>query len=159
MTAPAVFNCGLEYGWLALDGHSLNCAAWCAYDLSALWGTPELRGANILLPGVTGVIARRRRATETRLSLPFGVTGQVDANGTPYTDIYAGLEANLEFLYAYVILPTNVGDGTRELVWHRPSGTTTTVDAHVLGYRPALKPGGLAIGTLELAIPGGDLQL
>lgn len=152
-------DCDLSFGWLTIDGHSLHTPAWCAYDLSPLWGTPEVRGGNRLLPGATGVLPYRKRATETRLSLPFVVYGAFDADGTPNEDPFAGLEANLAFLYTYVILPTNTGDGTRELVWHRPSGSSTTADVHVVGYRPSVKPGGIALGTLEIADPTGTVHL
>ena len=112
-----------------------------------------------MIPGAAGTLPFRRRATETRLSLPFVVTGRVDVDGNENADPFAGLEVNLAFLYAYVILPTNTGDGTRELVWHRPSGSSTTGDVHVIGYRPGLKAGGIAVGTLELSDTRGVFHL
>lgn len=158
MTSGAI-NCDLSLGWVTIDGHSLNREAWCAPDLSPLWGTPEVRGADRILPGVSGVKPYRRRATVQTMSLRFVVTGQVDADGQPNDDPWTGLETNLAFLYAYVILPTNTGDGTRELVWHRPSGSSTTVAVHVLGYKPTVGAGAIAVGELELSIPSGALHL
>lgn len=152
-------QCDDRYGWIELDGVSMSTPAWCTHDLSALWGTPDLRGDDRLLPGVVGVIAYRRRATVTRLSLPFLVVGQYDRDGVEYPDPFIGLQTNLAYLMANVLLPTNTGDGTREMVWYLPDGGDVTVDVHVLGYRPGLTLEGVARGTLELSVPGGDAHL
>lgn len=147
-------------GTLAIDGHALSTPAWHTPDLSDLYGTPTLRGTDRVLPGVTGVRAYRRRATVTLRSLPFLVTGQVDRFGTPYPDPDAGLQTNIAYLNANVLLPTNVGDGTRSFVWTLVDASTVAVSVHVLGLGPRRRlPGALLKTTLELSFPDGDIAL
>lgn len=147
------------YGTLTIDNVSLHTFAWNAPDLSELWWTPEVRGANTLRPHQKGRKAKIRRADETRYSLPMVVTGYCDRLGNVYDDYAEGLELNVEYLLTYVALPTNVGDGTREAIWTLPSGRTVTADVQVEGLRGALRPGAIYTPTLELVVPGADLHL
>lgn len=148
------------YGTLDVDGIPLMSPAWTIETLAEMYGTPDVRGDDRLLPGVAGVIPFRRRYTVMRYSLPFIVVGNVDQDGVPFDDPQVGLVTNLRYLAANVWAPTNVGNGTRTVTWHVPDGTTVEVAAHVLGFpSPDLKPYGVAIGTLELSVPGGDLHL
>lgn len=161
MTVPAYT---LDYtscdGTLAIDGHELSTPAWHTPDLSDLYGTPAVRGSDRVLPGVVGVRAYRRRATVTLRSLPFLVTGQVDRFGTPYADPDDGLQTNLAYLLANVLLPTNTGDGTRSLVWTLVDASTITADVHVLGLGSRRRlPGALLKTTIELSDPSGGLHL
>lgn len=148
-----------SYGTLVIDNVSLHTPAWNAPDLSELWWTPDLRGANTLRPHQKGRKANIRRADETRHSLPMIVTGYCDHLGNVYDDFAEGLEQNVRYLMTYVALPTNVGDGTREAVWTLPSGTTVTAEIQVEGLRGALLPGALYRPTLEIVDVNADLHL
>lgn len=150
------FSC---LGTLSIDGVEMQRAAWYV-ELSPLWRTPDVRGGDRILPGVTGVRPYRRRRTVSRYSLPMIVTGQYDRFGLVTPDPEAGLAANLAYLNANVLLPTNVGDGTRSATWVPPGQPAVVVDVHVLGISdPGFSPGALMRTTLELSVPRGDLHL
>lgn len=150
-------------GRLTIDGVALTNAdgAWHTPDLSALWSTPEQRGANRLLPGIAGVKAYKKRNTQTEYALPFVAVGAVDrlGNFAAEGDQPAQLEENLTYLFENVALPTNTGDGTRSCTWTLPSGSSIVADVHVVGLRGSVLPGAIYRGTLELSVPGGDLHL
>lgn len=148
-----------SYGTLEIDNVSLHTPAWCAVDLSELWGTPEYRGEDVLIPHKTGRRPYLRRKDATRYSLPMMVTGYCDQFGAVNANYDIGLQENVEYLMTYVALPTNTGDGTRTAEWTLPSGTVVTAQIHVLGLRGQLLPGALYRPTLEISVPGADLHL
>lgn len=133
--------------------------AWYV-ELSPLWATPDVRGTDRILPGVAGVKAYRRRLTVTRYSLPFYITGQYDRLGNVTADPFSGLAANLAWLYDELLLPLTTGDGTQTAVWTPPGQSPITAAVHVLGIpEPSFNPAAVAVTTLELSVPGGDLHL
>lgn len=151
-------------GTLTIDGVSLNCPAWDAFDLSGLWIEGSVRGSDRLIPGAAGVLPFRRRRTVTTYQLPLIIVGMVDENGADYEDAMAGLELNLETLRSGVIEPTNTGDGTRAAVLSMPSGASRTADVHVLELTvspvAARRQGTIVTharvrAVLELSVPAG----
>lgn len=144
--------------YLEIDGVPLFTYGWETVDLSELWAGGDVRGTDRLIPGAAGVRPYPRRTTVSIRSVPMVVYGHTDADGVPYADVRAGLEANLDFLRANVTDPTNVGDGTRTATLHLPSGATRTGDVHVVGF--SLSPVGPAAvrAVLSLSIPGGVLS-
>lgn len=157
-SAPITCQTG-TYGSLSIDNVSLHTPAWCAVDLSDLWGTPDYRGSDVLIPHRVGQKPYMRRKDATQYSLPMIVTGYCDQFGAVNANFDIGLQANVEYLMTYVALPTNVGDGTRTAEWTLPSGTIVTAQIHVLGLRGTLLPGALFRPTLEISVPGANLHL
>lgn len=146
-------------GTLTIAGVAMQRPAWYV-ELAPLWRTPDVRGSDRILPGVSGVRPYRRRRTVSRYSLPMLITGQYDRFGAVTADPEEGLAANQAYLMTAVLLPTNVGDGTRSAVWTPPGRSAITVDVHVLGIAdPGFSAGALIRTTLELSVPGGDLHL
>lgn len=147
-------------GQLTVDGEALRCSAWWVLSLSPLWASGPIRGADRLLPGVTGVRAYRRRRTVATYSLPMLIVGSHDKLGVALADEWAGLRANVDAL-RLVTDPVNTGDGTRALVLTMPGGGTRTGTAHV-----SLTLGETIVGsgqaglraTLDLSIPAGTLS-
>lgn len=142
-------------GTLSIDGVLLNGPAWDLPDLTALWFEFDVRGDDRLLPGSDGVLPYRRRVTVTQHALPMIVTGAVDRFGEPYADAWVGMETNVAYLLTNVVLPTNVGDGTRSATLTLPSGATRTANVHVLRLAKGLVLGGRLRATLDLSIPNG----
>lgn len=140
-----------RYGSLTIDGVNMITSAWMVTSLAPLYDDPDVRGDDRLLPGVTGVRAYRRRATVTRASLPFLVTGFVDRFDAVVLNPYAQLDLNLLYLKTNVTLPTNTGNGTRTAVLTLPSGRTVTSDVHILGLVGDLDSGALWRGTIEIS--------
>lgn len=142
-------------GTLTISGVSMNTPAWDCVDLTELWLGGDVRGSDRLLPGVPGVKAYKRRTTVTGYSLPMVLTGEVDRFGTVNGDWWAGLEANIDYLRANVVDPTNLTDGTRAAVLTMPSGATRTADIHVLGLEKGTVLAGVMLATLDISIPDG----
>lgn len=146
-------------GTLTIAGIAMQCPSWYV-ELAQFYRTPEVRGADRLLPGTSGVRAFRRRLTVSRYSLPMILTGVYDRFGNSYADAQVGLATNIAWLHANVLLPTNVGDGTRTAVFTAPGQTPVTTPVHVLGITdPGMQRGAIAFTTLELSCASGALHL
>jgi len=144
-------------GTLEIDNVPMSCPAWSTLDLTSLWLGPAQRGEDRILPGVSGVVPYRRRATVRTVTLEMVIVGEVDHTGAVNADPWDGLRHNIWYLRTNVTDPTNIGDGTRNAVVTMPDGVTTRqADVHV---------GELVLGehdnyarylaTLELSIPAG----
>lgn len=166
--AAGPINCDPCYGTLTVGDVLLNTDAWCIPDMSPLWGVPELRGQNRLIPGVQGRKAYKRRLDEHTVALPFLITGYCNVDGIPYRDLGLstdqGLEANVAFLYNNVFNPDVDGadDSTRLATFVLPSGNVRESNVQVTLTSPALRPGSMMRATIELTdvdallIVGGD---
>ena len=153
-------DCDPCYGTWVIDNVPMHGPGWCLPDLSEVWGDPEVRqDRGLPIPGAVGRKTYAPISDETVYRLPMWVTGYCDQDGNVHADPAAGLEANRAYLATYVTLPTNTGDGTRELVWTLPSGNTITTDITVLGMRSQLTPGALLRGTLYIKCSTGALHL
>lgn len=133
---------GLNYstcwGTLHIDGTSMLCPAWAVTDLRPLLLPPTVRGVDTLVPGAAGVFPNPRRATITKFSLPFVITGQAGPSGGPpepcdESGFATTLESNIAYLRANVLDPTGVGDGTRTATFVPPSGAPRVASIHVEG--------------------------
>lgn len=155
---PTVLPGLAEY--LTIDDVPCSTKAWQIADHTPLWNEAQVRGSDVLVPGIAGVIPQRRRRTVTSVSLPMMFWGDFDSDGTPATDVREQLWLNVAEFQELVIEPTGVGDGTRAAVLHLAGGHTLVGDVHVLGQ---LALGGLADGptavrgVLDLSIPAGRL--
>lgn len=153
-------------GELTIDGVLMHTPAWNVLRVLALWMPGDQRGSDRLLPLTPGVIPYQRRLTVTRHSLPMAIHGEVDQAGVPYPNVWAGLEANIDYLKANVVAPTGTGDGTRPASLLMPSGATRTADIHVLDLVPGRVVAGTnmvtgdegvgMLATLEISIPAGE---
>lgn len=140
--------------YLEIASTPLATPAWRITDLSPLFGSANLRGADRILP-LAGVRALPRRATVTTYSLPMVIWGHRDREGGYYADERDGLLANVDALHAAVIAPPGTATGTRSAIWHQAGGTTVTEDVHVLGLTPrAFSPRAIR-AVLTLSVPTG----
>jgi len=159
-TAAEPLVCDTCYGSWVIDNVAMHGPGWCLLDLSPVWSDPEVRqDTGLVIPGVEGRDTFAPITDETVYRLPLLVGGASDQNGVLYDNPAVGLQLNREYLATYVTLPTNTGDGTRELVWTLPSGNTITTDITVLGLRGQLAPGALFRGTLYVKCSTGALRL
>jgi hypothetical protein len=143
-------------GSLSIAGVSMHGPAWDVVDLVPLWRNPAKRGGpNRAIPGISGRVPYPRRVDETAHALPFLVHGEVNRLGVPQANPWAGLQANLDYLWSNVIIPTGLTDGTRAATLTMPDGTTRTAAIIVEG----LTPGGFVKYvrkfTLDIIIPAG----
>ena len=142
-------------GSLEINGLSMHTAAWTVVDVTNLWMGADIRGGDRILPTTPGVIPYRRRMTVTQYSLPMVIIGDYDYLGVKYADIWEGLEANIDQLRAWVVDPTNVGDGTLPASLTMPSGAVRTADIHVLRLALGVVTNARMRATLDISVPQG----
>lgn len=159
----AGFNFSTVDGNLTLNGVPMKTRAWTCPDLTPLWMPPTIRGSDILIPGVAGVIPNRRRKTVTQYALDFRVAGISDMMGLVTTgtgngvEEFAQLEYNLDYLRQNVIdtrTSPNL-DGTVPGVLTMPSGDVRTANVHVLGFEVNNRVSHVLQGVLSISIPSG----
>lgn len=143
--------------YLEIDGVPLATPAWTTTDMDDLWSTPAVRGADLVIPGATGVRPFRRRWTVTDASIELTVVGDRDWEGGSYPNTAVGLALNVEHLQA-LAEPTGTTAGTRTAVLHFPPGgpADRSGPVHVERVR-AKRTGPLAVVSIQLSIPGGAL--
>lgn len=112
----------------------LSTPAWELENLFELWQGPDTRGQDRILPGAAGVRPYRRRATVSRRSLQLAIFGDLNWEGTPYSDWRIGLQTNIDYLRTNVTDPNVTGDGTRQLDVHFADGDVRSASIHVEAF-------------------------
>lgn len=143
---------------ITIDGVPLHTPAWAVTDASDLFNGAPNRGADILIPNRRGAVARRRTIDATEVLLPVVVFGDKQPDGTPNTDIRAGLLANIDTLKRALRPNTAAADGTRALEIAvggvaRYARVHTSADLQLTAAGP-----GAARGVITLIIPAGVLR-
>lgn len=140
---------------LTISGISLATPGWNCGDLSPLVDGPDLRGEDVLLPGVAGVIALPRRITVSKRSIEMIIFGAFDRFGTPQSNRRVGLQNNTQYLIDNLLLPPG-GDGTRPAVLTMADASTRSAYVHVISPLQLSASGqDTRRAVLTLSIPGG----
>lgn len=148
----------LTISGISLTTPNASTPAWMCGDLSPLADGPDVRGEDVILPGVNGVIALRRRIAVSKRSVEMVIFGAFDRFGTPQSDRRIGLQRNTQYLIDNLILPVG-GDGTRAAVLTMADGTSRYADVHVLSpLQLAAATGDTRRAVLTISIPGGYFQ-
>lgn len=149
-------------GVLSIDSpaFSLNTYGWMVQNLSSLWFEAEYAGENRLIPGMDGRLGFPRELDQKDFSLVFYVTGAFDKDGNANTDVWAGLEDNLEELWDGAFAPVGTGDGALACTLTTPSGTdrTARVQFNPLRKTAEIEDPYLAVFTMTGIILGGRFQ-
>lgn len=149
----------LSLGTLVISGVELvDTFAWSVTDLRPLLDSADVRGADRILPGVTGVIAYQRRATVTKVTLPMVISGFTDRAGSIYFDPFLGFEINVAYLQNNVVAPLGTNPGTRPATLTLPDTSTRTgnVTVETLKLGPMAGPISWPC-TLVVSLPDGML--
>lgn len=139
--------------YLEIASTPLATPAWRILDLSKLYGISK-RGADLVMPGASGVRPYERVITYRSVALPLLVEGAQSRTGTPYSNIYEGLDDNIDALMTAIIVPPGTTAGTRAAVWHRATGNLSA-DVHIEGLEPEAWGKGWLRFSLELSVPAG----
>lgn len=159
VTCARPVDCTETYGELTIAGWSLHTGAWCAWDLSPLYSSPEFRLDNVLVETLPGRVARPGLTDETDYSLNLVFSGAVSRTGTPYAHHPGGLLANLRALEAQLVTPIRSGTAAlaAELAVPDPDDAEETVvfefDCQPLRLEWTLLPNAYARAVLELRVP------
>lgn len=139
--------------YLEINSVPLATPAWRIKDLSRLYGL-EVRGDDRILPGADGARPFRRRVTVRTVGLPLLVEGRFTHEGASNSNIWDGLDDNIDHLMTNVVTPATSTAGTRTAVWHRANGNINA-DVHVEGFEPQGWGQGWVLFLLEISIPAG----
>jgi hypothetical protein len=122
-------------GELWINNVSLKTPAWWTTDLSPLWGFPDLRGQNTVIPQVDGAVNRL---------------------GAPYSNPVEGLVQNLDYLWANVLDPA-LGS-TLSAVLEMPNGDLRGADVQVQMVRGPLLGSYDHDAELFVTVPAGRFE-
>lgn len=161
-----MITCGAPTGRIIADGVPLHGLAWTMPDLFDLYLGSDVRGEDRIISKLPGAIPHKRRRTTTRHSLPLTICSDVlGETGAAWAgDPWAGIIANIDYLRANVIDPTNVGDGTRNWVLVVPGQANRTAKVHAerlvrgqlgQGTQQDGADGVIMRATLEISLPFG----
>lgn len=139
--------------YLEIASTPLATPAWRILDLSKLYGIQK-RGSDRILPGAAGARPFERKITVRSFALPLLVMGRQQRDGTVNSNIYEGLDDNVDALITAIVLPPGTTAGTRAAVWHRATGNLSA-DVHVEGLEPEAWGAAWIRFSLELSIPAG----
>lgn len=157
-----------ETGVLTIDGVVMHGPAWTWPDLTDLWFKGDMSGTDEHMPGADGDRAFARYGVATSYALLGVIDGDADRFGTRYSDIFAGLQTNIDYLNANVVGRGAAANGTRPATLLMPTGALRTADIHVTRLRIGTKarginlrtgnPGIFASVTLAITIPRGHFS-
>lgn len=139
--------------YLEISSTPLATPAWRVLDLSKLYGMSK-RGSDLVMPGASGVRPYERVVTFRSIGLPIIIMGRQKRDGTVNSNIYEGLDDNVDALMTAVVEPPGTTEGTRAAVWHRATGNVSA-DVHVEAFEPEAWGNGWIRFMLELSIPAG----
>ena len=153
----AAFEWNSAAGGLTIAGVDMTGPAWQVMNLHVLWLPASQRGSDVIIPGVAGRKAYQRFADATTRTLEMKITGTVDRTGATNSDLFEGLQANIDYLITNVVNPPGSGDGTRSMVLTMPDATTRTEPVHVLGmeFGDLNESGQWVRAALDISIPSG----
>lgn len=140
--------------YLSIAGIALATPAFCATDLSDLLRPADQRGGDRVIPH-GGVIAKPRRRTVSKRSLPMYIDGALDQNGVAISNYRTGVDTHIAYLIANLVEPITSGTGTRSATLVLATGSYTT-PVHVEALDIGDRDGRLVFATLHLSIPAGQ---
>lgn len=157
----AGFTCD-QYGCLGVmtivaGSFPMNCPAWDLTGYPKLWSEHAIRTDSVVLPTAAGQRSYPGRMDQTDYDLTLYVNGEVDRNGTPWSDPWAGLYANLQDLWTNALSPVGSGRGTRAATLTTPSATTLAAD---IKFEPLRSTGDVedpsfVVYRVTLTVPAG----
>jgi hypothetical protein len=137
--------------YLSVAGVALATPAFKGTDLSDLLRPADQRGSDRVIPH-GGVIAKPRRRTVSKRSLPLVIDGSRDSDGLVIANYRLGVATHVAFLTTNLVDPIPTGTGTRSATLVLASGSYTR-DVHVEGLELGDRDGPILFAVLQLSIP------
>lgn len=161
---PLPLNCTLTYGRLTVDGWALQGPAWCVYDLSEMYVSPNVQGSNWEVEDRPGAIAQPVLVAEGTHQLPVAFSGAVDRTGVPWPNPAGGLLANRVAFESHFIRPIRGGTASLPALLEMPDPFDAEgwlefpLDVQPLRLTWRLDPEAYAHGVLTLRVPEGGVM-
>ena len=131
--------------------HALANPGYRIHDLTPLSGM-AMRGTVETLPYVSGGVGYQHRIDASSVLLPMLVVGQYKSDGTSNSNIYEGLDDNVDEILANVVSP---GTTAYRWYWYRATGDMLQADVFVEQFTPQAWGRGWVRFGLGLVIPAG----
>jgi len=145
-----------NHSQLHINSIPLMAPSWRVLNLQVLQSGAQVRGSDVVIPGVAGVKARRRRQTATEHTLEMMILGDVNVSNATYSNAIQGVQSNVNYLRYYVVDPPATTAGTHSATLTLADGTTDTTPVHVTGFEVGDSIGfGKLRATLDISIPAG----
>lgn len=143
--------------YLTINTVPLATPAYFITNLEAIYDLDATRGKDVLIPGVAGVAAQRRRITVLDVTFGLIINGRVNDDGTATADAQVGLWAHLDYLRANLGFANGTGNGTVSATLTRTGAATDLTESiHVEALRGMRYIGkGTVRTTLDISIPSG----
>lgn len=144
-------------GQLTINGVLMHKeGAWNVLNPQILWLPTDERGSNVVISRARGRRAYPWRTDQSSYPLSLLVDGVLDWDGNPYANPWEGLETNLAYLYANVLIPPTAPTAVRAASLLMPSGETRIADVQPkhLGIPNAVE-NACFTDTLTLVVPDG----
>lgn len=106
--------------YLSIGIIPLSTTAWATESVGSIMSSAPARGADLVVPGRPGQVARPRVTDARTITIPLTVWGEYDWDGNPYADPRIGLITNLDHLKTRLVPP--MGTDFRTVTWHAPTG-------------------------------------
>jgi hypothetical protein len=134
----------------------LNGPAWSVIDWNPVLSRVQ-RGADLLVPGVDGLVPRDRYVDLLPASLPMVFDGNQDQTGAVHTGtVAAGLEENRQaFVLAAVVPPSSPATFTLQLTL--ANGDVRTGPIHCEDFLWNVVGDGIARAVWRISLPEGRL--
>lgn len=139
--------------YLSIAGVALATPSYRGTDLSDLLRPADQRGSDRVIPHGT-VIAKPRRVTVSKRSLPMVFNGNVDADGNAVANYRLGVD-NAIAIVAALVVPVVSSTGTRAATLVLASGNRTA-NVHVEALDIGDRDGPIVFGVLQISIPAGQ---
>lgn len=144
--------------YLSINGVSMATPAWDVLNLHVLWQMPAVRGTDLIIPGASGARPRRRWAQPTKYTLELIIHGNVNPDGTAYSDHFVGLQSNIAYLRTNVADPVATESGTRTATLTMPDATVRSGHLHVETFEIAPISYKHVRATMDVSLPMGVLS-
>lgn len=131
--------------------HPLATPAYRILDLSPLYGL-AMRGSVERVPYVDGGEGYQHRIDANSVTLTLHVAGRQASDGSTHSNVYAGLDDNIDELLANVVSP---GTTAYRWYWYRATGDMLEADVFVEQFTPKAWGAGWVRFGLGLVIPAG----
>lgn len=131
--------------------HALANPAYRILDLTPLYGL-AMRGSVETLPYTSGGVGYQHRIDARSVVLPMLVVGQYKSDGSTNSNIYEGLDDNVDEILSNVVTP---GTTAYPWYWYRATGDVKTADVFVEQFTPQDWGRGWVRFGLGLVIPSG----
>lgn len=140
-------------GELTINGVLMHNPAFCATDVTPLWGEADERGEDLLIPGMWGQLALPKRPDKTTYPIPLVIDGSMNVAGVPWANVREGFRRNQLYIRQYISDKAVVGAAPVPVSLTSPDGLTTLTGSAWCKLTVGEKKKSIWFAVLDVTIP------